>query len=258
MCSVFLRRMAIAICGFAVTAAAATCNAHFLWVKTVLVDGKPQGLLYFGESPAQETYHFPEKLGKTKLWSRAADGKRTEIATKSIETDERIGHIGPLSTEKTPVIETSQQYGIYGNALLVYHAKHMNGTVADEINAAGTSKDLKLEIVPHVQGQEVQLTVLWNGKPLKDADISIFADGADPKGDKTGDDGSVTFKSQKGGLVGALANTMEKDKFGELDKKPYQGILHYSSLTFDLPSTDDVTVQKKAAVAPANESPSPH
>src|SRR6476619_6465571 len=142
----FSRSLLIAVGGFAVAAAATTSNAHFLWVKTVLVDGKPQGLLYFGESPAQETYHFPEKLGKTKLWSRAADGKRTEIATKSIETDDRIGHIGPLSNEKTPVIETSQQYGIYGNALLVYHAKHVSVTEADEINAAGTSKDLKLEI----------------------------------------------------------------------------------------------------------------
>src|SRR6476646_1041800 len=128
---IFFRRIAIAVCGLAITYMATTTHAHFLWVKTVLVDGKPQGLLYFGESPAQETYHFPEKLGKTKLWSRAADGKRTEIATKSIETDDRIGHIGPLSNEKTPVIETSQQYGIYGNALLVYHAKHVSGTVAD-------------------------------------------------------------------------------------------------------------------------------
>ena len=106
---------------------AATSQAHFLWVKAVTVDGKPQGLLYFGESPAEETYHFPDKLAKTKLWSRAADGKRTEIATKSIETDDRIGHIGPLTDAKAPVIETSQQYGIYGNALLVYHAKHVNG-----------------------------------------------------------------------------------------------------------------------------------
>ena len=213
--------------------------------------------MFFGESPAEETYHFPDKLAKTKLWSRAADGKRTEVATKSIETDDRIGHIGPLADEKAPAIETSQQYGIYGNALLVYHAKHVNGTAADAINEAGTSKELKLEIVPHVKGKEVELTVLWNGKPLKDADISVFVDGADPEEKKTGDDGRVTFKSEKGGLVGALANTMEKDKSGELDKKPYKGIMHYASLTFELPSKDGAT-HKKAAAAPAKESPSPH
>jgi uncharacterized GH25 family protein/N-acetylneuraminic acid mutarotase len=257
MQSISLRRLAIAVCGLAITSVAATSQAHFLWVKTVMVDGKPQGLLYFGESPAEETYHFPDKLAKTKLWSRAADGKRTEVATKTIETDDRIGHIGPLADEKAVTIETSQQYGIYGNALLVYHAKHVNGTAANAINDAGTSKELKLEIVPRVKGKQVQLTVLWDGKPLKDADISVFVDGADPVEKKTDGDGRVTFTSEKGGLIGALANTIEKDKSGELDKKPYKGIMHYASLTFELPSKDGA-LQKKAAAAPAADAPSPH
>src|SRR5437762_474877 len=92
-----LRRFAIVVCSLALSAVASTSQAHFLWIKTVSVDGKPQGLLYFGESPAEETYHFPDKLAKTKLWSRAPVGKRTEIATKSIETDVRVGRIGPLT-----------------------------------------------------------------------------------------------------------------------------------------------------------------
>ena len=167
------RPLSVAVCGLAIAAAASTSYGHFLWVKTVTVDGKTHGLLYFGESPADETYHFPDKLAETKLWSRAADGKRTEVVTKSIETDDRVGHIGPVTNDKAPALETSQQYGIYGNALLVYHAKHLNGMAADTINAAGASKGLKLEIVPHVKGKEVDLTVLWNGKPLKDTDISV-------------------------------------------------------------------------------------
>src|SRR3954470_11086992 len=134
-----LHRPTIAIFGSAIISVATTSHAHFLWIKTVTVDGKSYGLLYFGESPAEETYHFPEKLAETKLWSRATDGKRTEIATKSIETDDRIGRFGPFADQKAPVLETSQQYGICGNALLVYHAKHVNGTAAEAINNSGTS-----------------------------------------------------------------------------------------------------------------------
>ena len=249
------RRLTTTACGLAITVLAAGADAHFLWVKTVTIDGKPQGLLFFGESPAEETYHFPDKLAKTKLWSRSADGKRTEVATTSIVTDDRVGYIGPLTDEKAPVIEASQQYGIYGDALLVYHAKYVNGTSTDTINDAGTSKELKFEIVPHVKGKDVQLTVLWNGKPLKEAGVSIFTDGAEPVEKKTSDDGLVTFTSEKGGLVGALANTIEKDKSGELEKKPYKGIVHYASLTFDLPSKDGAA-NKKVAAAPPNESPS--
>src|SRR5262245_22999469 len=76
----------------AIVAVSSTCQAHFLWIKSVEIDGKGQGLLFFGESPADETYHFPEKLAKTRLWSRSAEGKRTEVTTKSIETDDRVGH----------------------------------------------------------------------------------------------------------------------------------------------------------------------
>jgi N-acetylneuraminic acid mutarotase len=230
------RRITSTIFAVAIAALALPCYAHFLWVNEVNVDDKPQGLLYFGESPADETYHFPDKLAKTKLWSRSADGQRTEIETKSIETDDRVGRMGPIGDAQGVALETSQQYGIYGTALLVYHAKHINGSSADAINAAGTSKELKLEIVPHVKEKEVELTVLWDGKPLKEADVTVFVDEADPTEKKTNNDGHVTFTSEKGGLVGALANTLEKGKSGELDKKPYKGVMHYASLTFNLPS----------------------
>ena len=101
-----------------------------------------------------------------KLFSRSADGKQTEVATKGIDTEERVGLIGPLKDDKSPVLQTSQQYGIYGTALLKYHAKHVRGKTPEEINGAGTSKDLKLEIEPKEKGEEVELTVLWDGKPL--------------------------------------------------------------------------------------------
>src|SRR5262249_23920133 len=123
-------RLAAIVCGLAMAALTSTSSAHFLWVQTVEVEGRPQGLLYFGEKPADETYHFPDKLAKTELWSRSADGKRTEIATKSIETEDRVGRIGPIGDAKGVVLEASQQYGIYGTALLVYHTKHVNGTSA--------------------------------------------------------------------------------------------------------------------------------
>ncbi len=252
-----IRMLASLICGLTITAVAATSHAHFLWVKTVEVDGKPQGFLFFGESPAEETYHFPDKLAKVKLWSRSADGKRSEVATKSIETDDRVGLIGPLADAKAPVLETSQQYGIYGNALLVYHAKHVNGTNGEAINHAGTSKDLRLEIVPQVKGNEVELTVLWDGKPLKDAAVTLMVDDADPDEKKADDKGQVSFKSEKGGPIGALANTMEKGKAGELDKKPYKGVMHYASLTFSLPSKEN-DAPKKATSASADSKAESH
>ena len=221
------------------------------------VDGKPQGLLFFGESPAEETYHFPEKLAKTKLWSRAADGKRTEVATKSIETDDRVGHIGPLADEKAPVIETSQQYGIYGNALLVYHAKHVNGTAAEAINEAGTSKELKLEIVPHVKGKEVQLTVLWNGKPLKDADDLRFRRRGRSRRKENGRRWPRDVQVGKR-RPGRRAGQHDGERqVGRTRQEAVQGH-HALRVAHVRTAVEGRGRTKKAAAAPANESPSPH
>ena len=247
----FNRGRALSVgCCVAFLAFAAPCPAHFLWVKTIKVDGKPQGLLFFGEDPSDESYHFPEKLAKTKLLSRGADGKLTEIATTAIDTDDRVGLLGPITDDKARALQTSQQYGIYGTALLKYHAKRVRGTTPDELNSAGTSKELKLEIVPQVKGDEVEFTVLWDGKPLAEADVTTFLEEKDPVEHKTDKDGHVTIKSDGGGLVGALANTMEKDQAGELDGKPYKGLMHYASLTFNLPKKGKDDKKKKSAALP--------
>src|SRR5262245_60430569 len=137
---VSVQRLAFVFVVAVVAAVGVPCQAHFLWVKTVEVDGKPQALLFFNEAPNDESYDLPEKLAKTKLFSRSADGKQTEVATESVDTEDRVGLIGPVSDEKAVAIQTSQQYGIYGTALLVYHAKHIRGTKPEEISAAGTSK----------------------------------------------------------------------------------------------------------------------
>ncbi len=242
-----LSRILSFACSVAFVMATTRCEGHFLWIKTVTVDGKPQALLFFNESPSDESYHFPEKLSKTKLWSRAADGKQTEVTTNGIDTEDRVGLIGPISDPETPVLQTTQQYGIYGRSLLFYHAKHVRGTTADELNAAGASKELKLEVVPKLKEGDVELTVLWDGKPLAGADVTVFAGDKDPVELKTGDGGHASFKPEGGGLVGVLANTMEQEKAGELDGKPYKGVMHYATLTFNLPA-------KATPAAPASVS----
>src|SRR4051812_34657249 len=98
------RRMFAICCISSLAMTTIRCEAHFLWIKIVQVDGQPQGLLFFNESPADESYHFPTKLAQTKLWSRAADGKSQEVATKSVDTDDRVGLIGPVADDKAPVL----------------------------------------------------------------------------------------------------------------------------------------------------------
>ncbi len=222
------------LCFVIVSATANLSSAHFLWMKSVEAAGKPQALLYFNENPFDESYHFPKKLANIKLFFRSIDGKQTEFAGKAVDTDEQSGIIGPIADAKALVLQTNQQYGIYGTSLLVYHAKHIRGTSAAELNVAGTSQDLKLEIVPNLKDKDVELKVLWNGKPLAGAPVTLFVGEDDSSEKKTNEGGVATFELKQPGFVGVLTNTLEKGKSGELDGKTYKGVMHYASLTFAL------------------------
>src|SRR5262245_7787755 len=94
-----------AACAFATVLPVDRAHAHFLWLKTLAVpDGKPQAFLFFGENAADEAYHFPEKLASVKIFRRAADGKRAELKTESLDTDDRVGHVSQLESDDACVL----------------------------------------------------------------------------------------------------------------------------------------------------------
>ncbi len=216
-------------------ACASTSMAHFLWLKTIEHEGKPHAFLFFGESAQDEAYHLPVALTNSKVWRRSTEGDRRALEMKSLETDERIGLAAALQDAKPCVLEASERYGVYGTALLVYSAKHVHASSVDQFNAAGASNELPLDIVPKVNGDEVRLTVLWEGKPLAGADVSIAVGDAQPTKKKTNDQGQLSFAPEGDGVISALANRMDRNLTGELQGKSYDHGLHYSSLTFGWP-----------------------
>ncbi len=224
-------------CGLAAWSVTMPCQAHFLWIKTITQDEKPQAFLFFGESPADEAYHLPEGLAKTKVWRRAKDNKRIELATKNLETDERIGLIAALESDAPCALEATQTYGIYGKTLLVYYAKHVHAPSPEQLNAVGKSNGWKLDIVPHMEGDKLKFTVLWDGKPLEGSELSIRFGDAEPVDKKTDKDGRAQLKLGGEGLVSVLANYTEQDVTGKHDGDEYKGVLHYASLTLGPPDS---------------------
>jgi hypothetical protein len=193
--------------------------------------------LYFGENALDEAYHLPESLADSKAWLRTADGKRRELSLSEWEGEDRIGLGAPLD-DGPCVLEASEQYGVYGTALLVYSAKHVHAGSTGEFNSAGNSKELALDIVPQVNGQQLELTVLWNGKPLAEAEVSVAVADAEAVKKTTDEKGRVALSPEGAGVVSVLANRMDKTMSGKLNNKPYDHGLHYASLTFGWPVAD--------------------
>jgi hypothetical protein len=220
-----------------ILAIAPSARAHFLWLKSDAPNDKPQAVLIFGESAADEAYHLPESLADVEIWCRTPEGERAALKTTRIENDDRVGLVAPLPNAELPeVLEATREYGVYGDFLLTYYAKHIRAKSTEELNAAGASPELKLDIVPRATEDGVELTVLWDGKPKADADVNVKVDGeneeVEPQKLKTDANGKVSIKAEGGGLVAVLANFYDSTKSGEHNGKKYTSAAHYATLTF--------------------------
>ncbi|MEX0642819.1 MAG: PQQ-binding-like beta-propeller repeat protein [Pirellulales bacterium] len=247
----FHRNLTAIVSGLSVFAISASCSAHFLWVKTLPVpDGKPQAFLFFGENADDEAYHFPDKLADVKIWRRGADNKRTELKSEKLETDDRNGRTAPLESDETCALEVATQYGVYQTMLLNYCAKHVHAPSNDKLAAAGPSKELKLDIVPASKAGQLQLTVLWNGKPLAGAELMVTVGDVDIVEAKTDDKGQATLRPKGFGLIGVMTNHAEDGVAGELDGKKYVNRTYYATLTFPWKESTESAPGKTSAAKP--------
>lgn len=240
-----------AVCVSVSLAFTGLAHAHFLWVKTLAVpDGKPQAFMFFGENAADEAYHFPDKLAKVKMFRRAADGKRAELKTEALDTDDRVGHVSQLKSDDACVLEAAGQYGIYGTMLLDYCAKHVHSPSNDKLAALGPSKDLKLDIVPAEKDGQLQLTVLRDGKPLADAELMITVGDDDIVEGKTDAKGHFTLRPKSGGLIGVLTHYDDASAKGQHDGKEFASRTTYATLTFPWHGAGDKAAGKTSAAKP--------
>jgi N-acetylneuraminic acid mutarotase len=208
-----------------------SANAHFLWLKSESKDGKPQAVLFFGESAQDEAHHFPDKLDGTKVWRRTADGKRSEVATTKVDNDDRVAYVGPLENDEPCVLETSVKYGLYSNWLLTYYTKHILASANDQLAAAGPSSELKLDIVPRASEEELELVALWEGKPKADVKMTVTVGDGDASELKTDAEGKASLKPKGEGLAAIVANFVDETSKGDFNGKPYAAVASYATLT---------------------------
>lgn len=218
-------------------------QAHYLWLKASPGDEQAEAVLFFGADVSDEAYHLPESLAAAKIWRRKMDGQRAEVPSKKVETDDRIGLVAPLADDQPCVLETTQQYGVYEDWLLTYYAKHIACASNDQLAKAGPSPQLRLDVVPRAlepspqpspggRGSELELTVLWDGKPLPGAEVAYAIGDAEVVNKTAGQDGKVVLQPEGDGLVAVLTHFNDDTIQGKLDGQAYSTAAHYATLTF--------------------------
>lgn len=234
-------------------------SAHFLWLDSEPAGETRTGLLFFGESPQERNYHLPEPIAGAEVFANAGEGKREKLTTVERETDDYVGLEMPLPAAKTASIETVREYGIYGGSMLCYYSQHLLPSADGKLADVTPSSELKLNIVPESKPGGLAATVLWEGKPLADATVTLIDSEGESTDETTDAEGQVFFVLTKKGTIGLMTSHSEKDKTGEFAGKKFKGQANYATLTLEFnPSGNSVTPAKKVSVTkkPKDTTPS--
>jgi hypothetical protein len=221
-----------AVLGIAVVAAAATASAHFVWIET---SAKNDGLLVrsgFGE-PGGWDPDLVEKIKQTKYWTR--NGDKLEALALPLDATEKEYRAVVKDANPSAVIGNCDygviQFGANPASHLRYTAKSLVGAPAAWQDVA--NKDLRVELIASPDGDAVKLQALFLGKPLTDAKIKATNPDGNDVELKTDGEGVARWPLVGGGVYRCYLGKRTKEA-GELDGKKYEGLMDYTSLTFEI------------------------
>lgn len=190
-------------------------QAHFVWIER---DTHGNTAAYFGEWAAnlRETEDgYLKLIAKPKAFT--ADGKELPVT----RANDRL-HIA-ISGAAGDIRLVDTYFGEKAKSVSFYQAK---------LGRTETAAKFDLELVP-VAADSNSFTLLLHGKPVPDADVTLFTSSGWNRTFKTDAAGKVTVETPWAGQAVIEVGHLEK-KAGEKDGRPYESIRHVFTLTFDV------------------------
>ncbi len=219
---------------------ASAAPAHFIWL---LPDSGKSGenptvRLVFSDQLAPDDADLLKKIKHTNVFVRGADGKTVPVK----HTPGTMALDVALTGTGSRIVAATCRYGILQRGdsdpfQLTYHAKTVIGEKAPVPPAlARPVQELALDIVVVAKDRLVG-QVLWQGKPLADAEVVLLVPGQEKnavlKTDKNGEFPLAEARAR--GLYGIRAKYIEK-RAGQEGGKKYTEARHYATLVLATPS----------------------
>jgi hypothetical protein len=216
-------------------------SAHFLWVTTDDQRAE-QGAarIYFEEAPSAGDGRYLDHFTNTcKTWFRTTLNIEPQlIQTSDIRKDEKRWLQAKLPAGAPRSIDCYGKFGVYRygrtKVLLHYYARRLDVSTHENLHELGRSEQMELDIVPHDSGGEVELTVLWKGKPAADRTVFIRGPMKFRKNLKTNKSGRVRFTPIIAGKY-MFRTSVEEATPGRDGDEDYALIRHNGTLIMMLP-----------------------
>ena len=212
-------------------------KAHFIWI----IPGKPEAekttaQVIFSDSLQPDSPDLMAKIANTELFVRTT-GNKTEPVKWSEGKD---AYKVTLAGKGPATVGGVCQYGVIqrGKAdpfLLAYYPKTLIGSAPSESPHFQKAWDrLALEILPAKDRGKDTFLVLWQGKPLADADVVILSPGKEKSVEcKTDKQGEFKVGQSEKGVYGIRVRHIESKEGEHLGKK-YQSVRHYATYVFEI------------------------
>ena len=233
---------------FLLVITASPAMAHFPWLAT---DKDGRVLYFFGETPADRTYKLPPSVAEAKTSVLSSHGEAAELSLTPIDQADFVGMQSSDSAPADATLISKVTYGIYHGTRLEYFTQHCPGKLpADRKAFKGLSKHVGLHAQLVDTDSGVDVRVIWQGKPLADAQVTLYCEEGHAEGKaKTDSDGVVSFtdKQVEDGLNGIVVGHTVAGESGSVGDKKYGSVSYYLTATFRDPDDFDVSTDKKKA-----------
>ena len=211
-----------------------TANAHFVWLVPTQVEGQPRVCVYFGEDAHDNSAEYLSRVSGVAV--HRIVGTAAAEAVELTKTAEQIS----TTCSEGGLYVASHDLGVMdrGDAKfrLLYYAKTGPKAGSAEWKSCVTSDDLMLDIVPHLQGSQMAVTVTFREKPVANAELTVARPGAEDIKAMTNEQGQVTLDVADAGMYSLRAKFVE-NVAGELNGKAFPETRHYSTVSLDVPTT---------------------
>ncbi len=217
------------------TLAADRAPAHFLFLRILPpAEGGRAAEVYFSELAEAGDPRFIDKIAHTQLWLQKTPGKFEPLQVRAMP-DRLRAH---LPSSDSLMVVGSCQYGVLARPkqtafLLRYYPKAMAGWPA-ELNQLSPHGKLPLEIVATLDGGEVRLVALMDGKPLPKAEfVTVDAKLGNAKL-RADEKGQAVWNPAAAGVYSIFLRNTRRES-GNLDGQKYEEIRDFATIAFAWP-----------------------
>ncbi|MFV0444630.1 MAG: DUF4198 domain-containing protein [Planctomycetaceae bacterium] len=209
----------------------AAAQAHFIFLLPDSQPGESRTVqVYFGEDASPDDPELLQRITDLRVWQLTPGADPVALNAEHAGDELRIA---TQAAQAHCVVVAADDYGVMARGdktfRLMYYAK-TGPAAGDAAWSADASKQLKLDVAPKFDGDQVTLTVRFNGQPVAGAQVVVSGPDVDVESE-TKADGIVRFAAAKPGTYSLRARHIEAGE-GEADGKSFAETRYYSTVAF--------------------------